>query len=151
MQDDDENWLHAGFVNCPRCLARLYRVDHSPMSDDYCLYCELCARSVEVGFYDPVFQQIATAEQARGDKSYLTLMSSIEERLRPCDCGGHFKHDAVRRCYVCQYPVLRGASGVDLWPDIGCPFLDDRDPTPEEIAFYDRFQAEYIRKDNIWK
>ena len=51
---DDVNWPHVGFANCPHCHERVYRLAHSSMSDDYCLYCDQCATSVDVGCYDPV-------------------------------------------------------------------------------------------------
>lgn len=150
MQDDDENWLHASFVKCPHCFARLYRLDRSPMADDYHFYCDCCAHSVEIGYYDPTYHEIFTALLQDGNKSFLALMHAIEERLRPCDCGGHYKHDAPRRCYVCLTPVLTGVSGVDLWPEVWGIDVDVRDPTPEEIASVGWFQDNHIRKQDIW-
>jgi hypothetical protein len=148
---DDDNWLHAGFVNCPQCRTRLYRLDRSPMADDHHFYCDRCAHSVEIGYYDPVYHEIFTALRQNGDKSFLALMQAIEKHLRPCDCGGQYKHDAPRRCYVCLSPVLTAdVSGVDLWPEVWGVDVDARDPTAEEMTFVERFEDDYIRKRDIW-
>ena len=45
---DDDNWLEAEVIACPSCGLRLYSVLHSPMFDDFRLYCDRCPRAVEV-------------------------------------------------------------------------------------------------------
>ena len=68
-------------------------------------------------------------------------MRGIEERLRPCSCGGRFRHSASRRCFRCRAEVII-EPGVDLTPYFGCEDHQDRDPTEEEQAAYDNFAAE---------
>jgi len=58
--DQAEQWLHPHRVVCPQCHAQLFSVLHSPFADDYVLYCDRCARRVEVSFYDPVVLALDT-------------------------------------------------------------------------------------------
>src|SRR5215212_7463474 len=114
---NDANLLHAQVIECPRCRTALYQVDHSPFYDEYFLYCDQCANHVEVSYYDPVMQAIdAEVKTQHGALDHAALMSEIEQRLRPCTCGGHFRSNAARRCYHCRTEIIIGASGVDLWP-----------------------------------
>lgn len=48
----EDNWLNAQIIECPQCKEKLYRVDHSPFSDDDTFYCDSCEKRVEVSFYD---------------------------------------------------------------------------------------------------
>ncbi len=78
-------------------------------------------------------------------------MRRIEQELRPCSCGGQFKHDAPRRCYSCFAEVIKNDSGVDLYPAIYALDVDERDPTAAEQAFVDAYEAKHIRRHDIWK
>lgn len=77
-------------------------------------------------------------------------MRAIEGSLRECSFGGHYRHDALRRCYVCHTPVIDDAAGIDLWPG----FVDtdeDVEPTPDQIAEVERFFAVHVRTQDIWQ
>ena len=147
----EDNWLRAEIVACPNCQQELYRLDHPPLRDDYTLYCDQCANSVEVGFYDLVYSAIYKEVSVRGRGDYRELMHAIEQKLKPCSCGGHFRHDAPRRCYNCLAEVIRDVSGVDLYPAIYALDVDERDPTAAEIAFVNEYEAGHIRREGIWK
>ena len=56
MSDESaaDTWLNAAIVICPQCDVQLYRVDRSPMADEWMLYCDQCANRVEVSYYDPI-------------------------------------------------------------------------------------------------
>jgi hypothetical protein len=143
--------LNAVIIPCPQCQSQLYRVDHSPFYDSYFLYCDTCANRAEVDFYDPVFLAITNELTERGHLDYATRMAAIEARLRPCSCGGHFRHDAARRCHICLAPVLSGELDVDLWPEVYGINVDERDPTGEEAAQAEAFDTQHIRREHIWK
>lgn len=153
MDDEmaDENWLHAEMIICPNCAHELYRVDHSPMLDSHTLYCDQCANSVEIDFYDPVYQSIYKTMPAEEPIQYDKLMQTIEQKLRPCNCGGKFKHNASRRCPNCLTEVIKGESGVDLYPGIFGINIDDREPSPEELQEIYGYEAKHIRRENLWK
>lgn len=153
MNDDinDENWLHADTIKCPYCAQNLYRVDHSPMLDNHTLYCSKCANSVEVSFYDPIYSAVYQTMLCRGVVQYREFMQEIEQRLKPCSCGGLFKHDAARRCYNCGYEVIKNETGVDLLPDFFGIDIGERDPSEEEMNLVYSFEAKHIRRENIWK
>jgi hypothetical protein len=149
-QTSDDNWLNATIITCPHCKSQLYRVDHSPFYDAYFLYCDACANRVEIGFYDPVFTAITDELTEQGRLDYTSRMAIIEARLRPCACGGHFRHDAARRCHICLTPVISGESDVDLWSEIYGINVDERDPTDEEAAQAEAFDSKHVYRENIW-
>ncbi len=144
--EGDDNWLVAEVVCCPGCGVRLFAVLHSPFCDDYRLYCDGCPKAVEVSFYDPVC--VRAVDRLPAERTWEETMSAIEPLLRPCMCGGRFRGAAPRRCFRCGDGVP-AASRKDLSPYTGCEDTG-RDPTPEEQAAYDRFEAEFIRRERLW-
>jgi hypothetical protein len=156
MSDDttDDNWLHARVSPCPHCDTQLFRVDRSPISDDYCLYCDRCPNSVEVSYYDDVCQRLdheRRADTPGGWSGEAAKHERIEQLLRLCDCGGSYGFNAARRCPFCHQPVVMDEPWVDLYPSINGIEMEDRDPTPEEQALFDQFAAAHIRTRDIWK
>jgi hypothetical protein len=147
----EDNWLRAARIACPRCRRELFRVDHSPHYDDILLYCDRCANRVEISLYDPVYDAIAGAVMERGEEGSLAQLRAVEARLRPCACGGRYRHDAPRRCDACLAQVIVDEPGVDLWPgycDLGG---ENREPTDEEVALIEQFEATYIRRRDVWQ
>lgn len=151
----DHNWLHAGTFPCPSCRQALFRVDHSPMSDDYLLYCDQCANCVEVSYYDSVTLGIAKRireegtlapgwEQARAE------LRLIEGRLKSCSCGGRYRYDAARRCPYCLAPVLVDESWAELWPGYFWVEGDD-DPTPEQTEQVGAYLDAHKRESDLWQ
>lgn len=149
--DSDDNWLHYEVVSCPVCQTRLGRVDHSPFSDDWVFYCDSCANRVEVSFYDPVVNALRQTPLLCADRSDGALLRAIEERLRACDCGAHFRHDAPRRCHHCNTIVIRDEPWVDLGSHIYDFIPRYRDPTPEEQAQFDAWERTHVRRDDVWR
>lgn len=150
--NDAENWLHGEQINCSQCHQLLYRVDHSPFYDEYFLYCNRCPIRVEVSSYNPVFkqveQQVKQASEARQGEWYMTLMRALEERLKPCRCGGRFCHDAPRRCFTCYAPVISDhPNGIDLYP--GWMDVDEPDASLEMQA--EHWTAQFVRTEDIWQ
>ncbi|HEU5014344.1 MAG TPA: hypothetical protein VFT66_17605 [Roseiflexaceae bacterium] len=152
MSDESSSghWLNPATMICPQCNAHLYRVDHSPMADDWMLYCEQCANRVEVSYYDPVTLALDKTIPS-GDDHYRVLITHIEDRLKPCDCGGRFRFDAPRRCYNCLTAMITDGGGRDLWPAYYDINVDERDPTEEEEARAAAFEEAHVRRDNIWR
>jgi hypothetical protein len=147
----EENWLRAAMITCPQCKEQLYRVDHSPMADDYHLYCDRCSNSVEVSFYDPVHMKISNKLSIQGKIEYKLLMMEIEKQLTPCDCGGNYRHNTSRRCHYCLYEIITNGSGVDLWPAYYNIDADDEALIEKFIPIVAEFEEKHIRRDNIWK
>jgi len=155
MADEhDQDWLDSQTFACPHCSTLLYRVVHSPFYDHWQLYCDSCANSVEVSYYDKtadaLIANVSTNASVASDDNYTLQMRAIEEALRDCSCGGRYQHDAPRRCYVCHTPVIDDAAGIDLWPG----FVDadeDVEPTPDQIAEVERFVTAHIRTHDIWR
>ena len=151
-ESDDDNWLHGAFIHCPQCETRLFRVDRSPFYDDYRIYCDSCANSVEVSYYDDVLKEIEQEIQSPGHKAKEALRAAIERRLRSCDCGGRFAFDAARRCYICGRVIVSDEPWVDLGPAWSAERPDeDQPPTAEDQAFYDEWVRLYVRTENIWR
>src|SRR5262249_47269956 len=149
-----DNWLHANIFPCPHCGTPLFRVDRSPMSDDYRLYCDRCPNSVEVSYYDDVCRHLDEERRAdvpEGWPGEVAKGELIEQYLRPCDWGGSYQFNAARRCPTCQQPVVVDEPWVDLSPSINGSELEDRDPTLEEQDVYEQFTAAHIRTRDLWK
>jgi DNA-directed RNA polymerase subunit M/transcription elongation factor TFIIS len=149
-----QHWLDSQTFACPHCGTMLYRVVHSPMYDHWHLYCDSCANSVEVSYYDKIasalVDEISSDASVSTGERYAAQMHAIEEALRECSCGGRYQHDASRRCYVCHTPVVDDAADIDLWPG----FFDadeDVEPTPDQIAEVERFFAAHVRTHDIWR
>jgi hypothetical protein len=155
LQDEpnDDNWLHAEVFPCPPCQQALYRVDHSPFYDEYRLYCDRCANSVEVSYYDPV--TTAFTERVRGEgmlvpgwEQTTAVLRLIEQRLKPCACGGWYHYDAPRRCPFCLAPALTDEPWVDLWP--GYFGVDeDNEPSSEQTAQYEAYWNRHVRERDL--
>lgn len=152
MNDElsNDNWLDAKIINCPKCAQELYRVNHSPMLDSHTLYCDHCANSVEVDFNDPIYSSIYKRLIVQETIQYQNLMRIVEKRLKPCNCGGHFKHDASRRCHNCLSEVITSELGVDLYPSIFAINLDELNPEPVELKEVYAYEASHIRRNDIW-
>lgn len=96
-------------------------------------------------------KQSTIALPKRGDIEYKALMKAIEEKLRTCDCSGHYKHDSPRWCHYCLKEVIINESGIDLWPVFFDINVDERDPTEEEQKMVDEFYTKHVRTENIWR
>ena len=149
VSDDlDDDWLRQRVLECPKCALRLFRVDHSPMVDDYRLYCDRCPRAIEISLYDPTLTAAQKRLPAEHDRSQ--LMAAIEPLLRACVCGGRYRDDAPRRCFRCNAQVIADdPADVDLSPYIG-PEDQDREPTDAEQARFDAFASEFVRTEDLW-
>ncbi|MEO7715489.1 MAG: hypothetical protein ABIY70_04765 [Capsulimonas sp.] len=149
---EDDNWLNASFLNCQNCQVALYRVDHSGFHDCHFLYCDSCAICAEVDFYDPVYAEINRSLVTDAGKSkYRLIMDAIEERLKPCDCGGKFLANAARRCYSCAAVVLQDTPDVDLYPALFGVDPDEHEITEQEEQAAEEFQAKFVRTEDLWK
>lgn len=143
----DDNWLNTKVVECPDCSTSIFQVDHSPMDDCWRIYCDQCPKSVEVSFYDDMAQEI----QAKFPplKNGSVFFEKIQNRLRPCDCGGAFRLDAKRRCFHCGTEITADTD-INLYRFFGCE-LGDQDPSEEEQAEYEDWSGEFVRTENIWR
>jgi hypothetical protein len=121
-------------------------VIHSPFCDDYHLCCDQCPKAIEVSFYDPVCK--AAVDQLPGSRTWEDVMAALEPLLRSCSCGGRFRGNSPRRCFMCGATVP-SAAGKDLSPYLGCED-GSRDPTAEQQATFDRFEAEFVGREGLW-
>ena len=153
-EHDSSDWLDPQVFSCPHCDTQLFRVVHSPFYDHWRLYCDSCANSVEVNYYDKIADALTAGVSSdvsvTPNERYAAQMRAIEGALKSCSCGGRYQYDAPRRCYVCNTAVVHDAAGIDLWPG----FVDadeDADSTPDLIAEVDRFVTAHIRVKDIWQ
>ena len=114
----NDNWLNEEHIICPSCGQSLFRIDTSPFDDSYHFYCDSCPVRMEVSFYDPQldqFEQTLPAPHESEERTSL-LLKMMEDHLKPCTCGGTFRHDAPRRCFSCSAPVIiEDPAYVDLY------------------------------------
>lgn len=147
VSDEHENWLDAKVVQCPSCKVPIFQIVHSPFIEAWRIYCNRCPRSVEVSFYDEAVEPVWERFNATGDREQ--LFREIESMLRPCDCGGAFKFEASRRCFLC-HGVVTEATHVDVDPVFGGE-LEEREPTEEEEELYEEYRQDFIREDDLWR
>lgn len=145
---NQSNWLREEVFSCPHCTKQLYRLYHSPLLDHDHIYCDSCSKSVEVSFYDSVVKEINQgASKFNNDGLWV---EKIEERLKPCKCGGHFRFNASRRCHHCQAEIIFDEPGVDLWPG-DFYIADDEEHLIEMLTpIVDQFLSEHVRTTDIW-
>lgn len=152
---EDGGWPRGEVFPCPHCGQSLYRVDGSPVADGYHLYCDRCANSVNAGFSDAVTLAIEAefsrqSEPGAGGERERARLRMIETRLRPCSCGGAYRHDSPRRCPSCLNVVIAEGAGVDLWPGYFWT-ADDDDPTDEEAERVGDYLDSHVRERDIWR
>jgi hypothetical protein len=148
-----DNWLDARTLGCPHCQTPHYAVLRSPLYDEWQLYCDRCPNRVEIRHADPVAQWLGDELSARAGAPVhrsVAHLRAIEKRLKPCSCGGRYRHDAPRRCHECHGVVMADAPDTDLWHMVYGIDADERDLTDEEAAIAARFEATHIRRDDIW-
>jgi hypothetical protein len=87
----------------------------------------------------------------QGRVEYKALMAEIEKRLRPCVCGGHFRHNASRRCHYCLAEVITDESGVDLWPAYYNVDANDNELIEKLSPIVAEFEQKHVRRSDIWK
>ena len=46
--------------------------------------------------------------------------------------------------------MITNESSVNLWPSVYGMNPDERDPTAEEFAWVEQFEAEHVRRDDLW-
>jgi hypothetical protein len=100
-------------------------------------YCDRGPVHVEASSYDSVYTAVAQ-ELARDGEPFRQV---LEVRLKPCTCGGTFRHDVVRRRLVSHVPVIvEDPSRIDLsfWTD-------------EFMEAEEQRHAPYTRTDDLWK
>lgn len=141
---EDENWLEEKIIQCPNCLENLLWLEHSPFENGYYLYCNSCPKRVDVSMYDEIFIKIEESlikksENIHGDKYFELIMPIVEEKLLPCDCGGKFLFEGMRRCVYCSHPVIKGER--NLW------FIEFSEDSDKADNFYNLL----VKKENIWK
>ena len=142
---DKDDWLKSDFIQCQNCKADLLWIEHSPFENSYYLYCNSCPKRVDVNVYDSIFRKIEdgikeeVGEELFRVKYFDLIMPVVEENLAPCECGGKYLFEAIRRCVYCNFPVIEGER--NLW------FTGFSDDSKEAIDFYHRL----IKNENLWK
>ncbi len=146
---DPSNWLDSKIIECDNCHQKLYWLWHSPMYDEFFIYCTNCPKWVEASFYDKVVSTCWNDAQEGGALNKTKYFQLIEDALSSCECGGQFKFDATRHCLHCGAPLTQSEPGRDLaFPEASDETLDDN---PAAIHALGRRMEQFIRKANIWK
>jgi hypothetical protein len=148
--ENDENWLHFERVDCPSCHTSLCQVDHSPFYDEVFRYCDRCPIHAEVSYYDPVYERVFREHPP--SQSRAAWFRAPEAELKPCVCGGSFRHESARRCLACSAPVIVDEpAGVDLlyWSDALLPGAPDMSDEELEAGF--RRHEPFVRRQDLWK
>lgn len=143
--------------DCPHCGFQLWRLDRSPMCDEWVFYCDHCPRRVEVSFYDTVVNVIQNQLRSKErSNDYKALIDKIEAQLKTCSCGGHYKLTVAKRCFNCNAEVIEKddhgsmGRGIELYP--GIFYVDEDDELDLAIEDqYVEFEEKFVRRENIWK
>jgi hypothetical protein len=136
-------------INCPHCQQSVCLANYAERADIHVLWCDQCANRVEVNYYDLVYHALYQELVAHQTIDYFTLMAAIEPRLRPCNCGGHFRHDAARRCPHCLAKIV-AEPGPDVFPLFYYVADEDDDPTAEQEEAVSAYEQIHVRREDIW-
>ncbi len=118
---------------CPREFH--YTLFHNGFNESAYAYCDKCGKTAVLsGWFDGV-------PAAASLKLHQKISPEIEIYLKPCECGGQFKHDASPRCPECLSElsaveaadyIERNAPGTEKgwrwqqnWDGIYCIAIED--------------------------
>jgi len=114
-------------LSCKKCKTE-YDIDqpypyHAGFSHLGFLYCNKCANVVEWSEYDKTYQKVAAGKEKTIYKGHFPRVritykdtpvpwalpeqnqKAVENALKPCPCGGHFKFKNKLLCPKCRYPL----------------------------------------------
>lgn len=146
---EDDGWLNSRLFECSHCGYSLWRLDHSPFYNSWYVYCDSCPCCVEVRVWDDVVLQ---ARQRLSNDNRGQFWPEIEQKLKPCSCGGSYRFSSPRRCFNCNGVVIEAndARGVDIYP--GHLDIRDIEPTQLQEEQYYQFEAKFgCKSEDIWK
>lgn len=142
---DSTDWLEPRVISCPSCTVKSYAVERSPFYNAWHLYCDQCAASVEVSYYNAHVKELRSQVPENDSQALLNL---IEKGLASCDCGGKFKFNSPRRCFQCQ-TVLVDEPNIDVSIYTGCED-ENREPEKEEQKLFDEYEKNFVRRSDLW-
>jgi hypothetical protein len=122
-------------VHCPACNGCLQRAPEYHEAGSRYLYCSGCPCRVEVRLDDA---------RAAGLSD-----SALAARLAPCECGGRFTADALRRCLFCGALLSDDARGWDVWPCADSDEEQQWDQT-EEFELIHRPSGKVLIRPAAW-
>src|SRR4051794_16668576 len=104
-------------IYCPACkgmveIEQRYPY-HSGLGDEGYLYCDSCTNVLVYEWYDPVYSKLLN-KKAPWDLTR-SEQALLEEHLRPCTCGGHFRHSAHPRCPTCKSELINAVPGGKIY------------------------------------
>ncbi|MBI5300160.1 MAG: hypothetical protein HY877_07725 [Deltaproteobacteria bacterium] len=95
-------------LKCPHCRKNIHLKQkypyHAGFSDVGFLYCNMCPTLLLFRAYDLEFEKLV-GETKVPWSLILTEKKKVEDNLKPCPCGGHFRFDAYPRCPYCNQNV----------------------------------------------
>lgn len=95
----DEGRISEERGTCEHCAAQFsYRLVHNGWSNTAYAYCDTCGCTA-------LFHELGPIPPAAPIRFQKRIGDDVEQFLRPCDCGGHFRASAVPRCPSCSGPI----------------------------------------------
>ena len=87
--------------DCEHCgQSYRYSLTDAEFSDCTYAYCDTCGKLATISKSS---SYLVKMPPSAGEQHVIS--ADWEEFLRPCRCGGHFRHNAAPRCMVCLKPL----------------------------------------------
>lgn len=97
--------------DCEHC-GQTYRYSllDATFSDFSYAYCDTCGKLATI-----TYTSSQLVNMPRISAPHQVIDAAWEAFLRPCNCGGHFRHNAAPRCMVCLEPLsaVHAASHIE--------------------------------------
>jgi hypothetical protein len=124
--------------SCDKCHGKFpYQIIHNGFNDTAYAYCDTCGITTFVGGWDDTDKPTDAPLNIHGP-----ILPATEPWLRPCSCGGRFRHNASPHCPLCNAVlsaeaatsfIERNAEGTRSgwrwqrsWSGIYCLIISDR-------------------------
>lgn len=92
-------------VRCPYCLRTfLLQTINAGMNASEFLYCDKCGTACSLSFYTVPPNPLQELFDGGGWKVFEKpeVQAQVEQLVDSCGCGGHFKFNAIPRCFLCR-------------------------------------------------
>lgn len=108
-------------MTCPSCskIIKLKQEHfyHAGFNNQGFLYCDSCTDIFEFSSFNPFYVELV------GNKHPWSLSKEekqmIENHLRPCPCGGHFRFSAYPKCPYCKTNLSKLLPGDIYFIEVG--------------------------------
>ncbi len=98
-------------IKCPHCRqSYIIGAYNQGFDDSLQLRCNKCSITLDIGFYEPMMQDL----NKRFGWMTGGFFDNLHNSLKDCRCGGQYRIDAACRCPKCNLPI----SSKDIYKQV---------------------------------